>query len=194
MNILKREKIKSIVMSVAAIILGILFCVIPNESLSVIETIASICLIAYGTIGIFVYSFTPVLFRESMMLINGVFCIGLGLLIIFVPSFFVFGVGLVVALNGLERFGYSFDVKEVHDKYWWIDMIAGLFMFALGVTTIILCNTSVATNILMIYFGVSVALDGLLNLILIFALHREIKRVKKFIKSNGEDFTDYEVK
>ena len=46
----------------------------------------------------------------------------------------------------------------------------------------------------MIYFGVSVALDGLLNLILIFALHREIKRVKKFIKSNGEDFTDYEVK
>lgn len=194
MNFFKREKVRLIAMSCLFIIFGILFCVIPNKSLSVIETISAVCLIVFGLISLFSYCFTPILFRDSSTLVKSIVAIMLGLLISFIPTFFVFVVGLIVAFNGLERFGYALDVKEVGDKKWWIDFIAGLIIFALGVTAVILCNTSVASNIVMIYFGISLILDGLINIILIFALHREIAKVKKFVKSNGEDFTDYEVK
>jgi hypothetical protein len=194
MNFLKREKVNSVVLSCVFIVLGLLFCIVPNKSLSIIETIASVCLIAFGVVSLFLYCFTPILFRDSSSLVNAILAICLGLLISFIPSFFVFGVGLVVAFNGLERFGYSLDLKEVGDKKWWIDCVSGIIIFALGITTVILCNTSVASSILMIYFGISIILDGVINLTLIFALHREITKVKKFVKSNGEGFTDYEVK
>lgn len=194
LDFFKQEKIRTIIISSIMIVLGVLLCVIPEKSLNVLEVISAIGLILFGTISIVIYCFTPILFRDVMMLVRSIVGLGIGVLILFIPSFFVFGIGFIVAISGLEKFGDAIDHKDESKKKWIIDLVVGLFIFMLGTATVVLCNTSVASNILMLYFGISIAVDGIVNLIWVLVLHRKVKKVKKIIDENNEGFTDFEVK
>lgn len=194
LDFFKQEKIKTIIISSVMIVLGILLCVIPEKSLNVLEMISAIGLILFGTISIVIYCFTPVLFRDIVMLIKSIVSLGLGVMILFIPSFFVFGIGLIVAISGLEKFGGAIDHKNNDSKRWIVDLVFGIFVFMLGTATVVLCNTSVASNILMLYFGISIAVDGVASLILVFVLNRKVKKVKEIIEKNDEGFKDFEVK
>ncbi|MBQ8451853.1 MAG: DUF308 domain-containing protein [Clostridia bacterium] len=194
MNILKTEKIKVSVLSLIMIVVGVLFCVLPEKSLSVLEKIASIALIVYGLICVLEFIFTPLILKDSTVLLTGLLSIAVGSLITFVSTIFIFVIGIAVAFNGAERIAYSTDLKTAGDKKWWIDFLLGFLMFALGVATMILCNTNIAHNSMMIYFGISIIVDGLTNLILVCVLGRKLRRVKKFINEKGEEFTDFKVK
>ena len=136
--------------------------------------------------------------------------IALGILVMFIPSSLVLGIGLIAGLTGLKRLGLAIDARYLGDRNWWIDLVFGLAVFVLGMLLIIFRCTSIAVNAVMIYMGVALIVYGIMNLVLIFALKREITKFKKlfksYIESDGEttdgsnesngtdDFTDFEVK
>ncbi len=194
MNFIKKEKTKTIIVSALLILFGILFCLLPQKFVNAIETALSVFLIIYGLFLIISYCVQPLIYRNSTTIVEGIAIICIGVLLALIPSLFVLGIGIAILISGLKTFGYAFDVKEIGDKHWWVDLVSGAFVFALGITIVVLCNTKTATNILMIMLGLSLAVKVVINLILVFALHREFKKVKKFIKESDEGFTDYTVK
>lgn len=193
-NIIKREKTKTIIVSSLLILFGLLFCFMPQKFVSAIETALSVFLIVYGLFYIISYCTQPLIFRNSTTIVEGVTFICVGILLALIPSLFVLGIGIAIAISGLKTFGYAFDVREIGDKHWWVDLISGAIMFGLGITIVVLCNTNTATSILMIMLGITLVIKGIVNLILVFALHREFKKVKRFVKDSEEGFTDYTVK
>lgn len=212
MNILKKEKTRVVITSVLMIVLGILFCALPEQSLSTLETIVAAVLIFVGIIYIIGFCFAPDFSREASLLIVGLLATALGIMVIFVPSSLVLGIGLFAGFSGLRRIGFSIDSKYMGDRNWWIDLAYGLFVFVLGVLLIIFRCTSIAVNAVMIYMGVSLLIEGIMNLVLVFALKREVTKFKRLLKkateddeypkvdgesdenSGNQDFTDFEVK
>ncbi len=211
MSILLKEKARVILTSIVAIILGILFCAIPGKSLDALEMFVAGVLIFVGVVYVLGFCFAPEFSKEASILIIGMVAIALGILVLFIPSSLVLGIGLIAGLTGLKRLGLAIDAKYLGDKNWWIDLIFGLGVFILGMLLIIFRCTSIAVNAVMIYMGATLIVFGIMNLVLIFALKREVTKFKKLFKSyidkneeiSGEaedtdnstdNFTDFEVK
>ena len=55
-----------------------------------------------------------------------------------------------------------------------------------------MCNTKIAREILMIIFGVSLLVNGILSLVSYFILDFKLKKLNE--KQQNEDFKDYKVK
>lgn len=192
-NIIERKRIELIVVSALYIVLGILFCVLPTQMLDILETVISIGCLVYGGFFLFVYCFTPDIFRDYGTLIKAVVAIIFGLLVIFVRSFFVMAVGVVIILTGVKNILSAKAFKLASDKKWWTDLVSGIALIVIGVTLIVLCNTKLATNAVMIYMGLSLIVNGLINFAFMFLIHKKVKDVKETIEKT-ENFTDYEVK
>ena len=195
-NIIERKRIELIVVSALYIVLGILFCVLPNQMLEILETIICIGCMVYGIFFMFVYVVTPDVFKDYGTILKAIIAIAFGLLLIFVKSFFVMAVGVVIILSGVKDIFSSKAYKLLGDKKWWTDLVAGIVNIAAGVTLIVLCNTNVATKAVMIYMGLSLIVNGLVNYAFMFLIHRRVKQVKEVIQETEKtnNFTDYEVK
>lgn len=195
-NIIERKRIELIVVSALYIVLGILFCVLPNQMLEILETIICIGCMVYGIFFMFVYVVTPDVFKDYGTILKAIISIAFGLLLIFVKSFFVMAVGVVIILSGVKDIFSSKAYKLLGDKKWWTDLVAGIVYIAAGVTLIVLCNTNVATKAVMIYMGLSLIVNGLVNYAFMFLIHRRVKQVKEVIQETEKtnNFTDYEVK
>lgn len=195
-NIIERKRIELIVVSALYIVLGILFCVLPNQMLEILETIICIGCMVYGIFFMFVYVVTPDVFKDYGTILKAIIAIAFGLLLIFVKSFFVMAVGVVIILSGVKDIFSSKAYKLLGDKKWWTDLVAGIVYIAAGVTLIVLCNTNVATKAVMIYMGLSLIVNGLVNYAFMFLIHRRVKQVKEVIQEaeKTNNFTDYEVK
>ena len=195
-NIIERKRIELIVVSALYIVLGILFCVLPNQMLEILETIICIGCMVYGIFFMFVYVVTPDVFKDYGTILKAIIAIAFGLLLIFVKSFFVMAVGVVIILSGVKDIFSSKAYKLLGDKKWWTDLVAGIVYIAAGVTLIVLCNTNVATKAVMIYMGLSLIVNGLVNYAFMFLIHRRVKQVKEVIQETEKtnNFTDYEVK
>lgn len=213
MNIFQKGKLQVIISAVVMIILGILFCALPEKSLNTLEVVVAGTLIFIGMINIFAFCFAPDFSRESGILLIGIIGIGLGVLVIFVPNSLVLALGIYTAFSGIKRVLYSIDLKTFGERNWWIDLSVGLFAFVLGVLLIVLRGTSLANNAVMIFMGVSLLLEGVLDLVMLFVLKREVAKFKKIFNSdmveiekteksdiedsgdsNLENFTDFDVK
>lgn len=195
-NILKKKRYEIIIMSAVYIIFGILFCVLPNQMLGILETIIAFCCLVYGCFFMFVYLVTPDVFRDYETIIKSVLAIVIGLLLVFVKSFFVMAIGVLLAMTGVKDILNARAYKLLDDKKWWSDLVVGIILIVAGVALFVLCNTSVATKIVMIFMGLTLIIDGVANLAFIFVVHKNIKQLvgSEKEKSPDDDFKDYEVK
>ena len=175
----KSQKIKTVIFSSILIIFGLLFCLLPEKSLELLEIILSTLLIVYGIICFFGFVFSPIMLRDPVMLVEGIIFIVVGVLLDFFPSLFVIGIGTIIIIGGLKQIYNSIDLKILDAKTWWIDLCLGLAFTALGVVIIVLRSTKVSTMIVSIMLGVTLILDGICYLMLLFALKREVKKIRK---------------
>lgn len=215
MKIFFNEKFRVILISMLMVALGIVFCVVPEKSMNAIELIIAVGLVLVGMVYIFGFCFAPDFAKEARILLIGLLATALGILVIFVPSALVLGIGIIYGYAGLSRIGLSIDEKLAGDRSWWIEFASGIIVFALSLSLIILRSTSIAASIVMIYMGSCLIAMGVFNLVLVFALKRGTERIKKMIKeslktqilresemnadsdndgSNPDNFTDFEVK
>lgn len=192
MNLTKKEKVQTLLPPCLFIVFGILFCVIPNEFLSIVETILAVGLIGYGLVCVILYCFTSSQFRNTSHLVLAVITICLGFLVSLIPSFFIFGIGLIVLTNGIARIKIANDLKVAEVSKWWIELIFGIVILLIGLVIVVMCNTKIAREILMIIFGVSLLVNGILSFVSYFILDFKLKKLNE--KQQNEDFKDYKVK
>lgn len=192
MNIFQKGNLRVIISAVVMIVLGILFCVLPEQSLNTLEIVVSGLLIFIGMVNIFAFSFAPGFSREGGILFLGIISLGLGVFIIFVPSSLILGLGLYTGFIGIKRVMLATNLKAVGDRNWWVDLAVGILVFVLGVLLIVLRCTNLAINAVMIYMGVSLLLEGILDLVMLFAFKREITKIKSFFRKVATEITEEE--
>lgn len=192
-NFIKKQRTVSLVCNVVVIILGILLCALKGNALSVLERIASTILIVYGAISLIVFCFTPILIRNGQDLMESIVILIFGIILDFFPALFILGIGIMLVFEGLREISYAVDLKKINDNNWWVDFISGSVVFALGLVVVILCNTTIASNIVSLLLGISLIINGATNIILISTLKREFTSVRKFVKETDDGFTDYKI-
>ena len=167
----KKEK-RTFVLSIVLIVLGVLFCVLSQPMRDIIETICCVVSLAYGGFYLIAYCVVSNDTREVSQLFQSILAIVIGFLIMFVRSFFVMAVGILIAGTGISRIMVGVKMKKVNEKDWWHELVVGLILAVLGVVLVILCNTKVASIVVMIYLGVLLILSSALNLYMIYARHK----------------------
>lgn len=176
---LKNQKVKTIVLSSILIIFGLLFCVLPNSSINYLEIVLSTLFIVYGIICLLGFTCSPRELREPLLLLESIIFMVVGVLIDFFPSLFVIAIGIIITVGGIKEILNAINIKFIGEKNWWINVVIGIIFAALGLTIIILSGTNVASMIVSIFLGVTLILDGICYLLLLFAFKREIDKIKR---------------
>ncbi len=171
---IKKEQIKSIVLSSVCIVLGILFCIIPLKMHMFVETVVCFAILLYGIAAIVVYCLWNAEDKSMTLLIKGAAATAVGLLLIFVPALLVVCMGLIVVLSGAIYIKSAILDKKAGDTKWWIAVIFGVVLAVLGIITIILYNTAVGAKIAMIIYGITIILDGSVRLFYTFVIQKEL--------------------
>ena len=192
MNDIRKEQLKAIIISSVALVLGVLFIVLKEEMLGMLQTVVCFALLAFGIIEIVIYCFLNTEDRDYSKLIIGAVATVLALLLIFVGILFVIILGLIVAVSGVMFIKSSIDDKKEGDKQWWISLIIGVLFLILGVSVAILYNIEVLKNIIMIIFGATLIFEGIMGFVFVFILHKVIrlnfgKKEKSADEESAED-------
>lgn len=174
LDAIKKEQIKSIVLSSVCIVLGILFCIIPLKMHMFVETVVCFAVLLYGIAAIVVYCLWNSEEKSMTLLIKGAAATAVGLLLIFVPALLVVCMGLIVVLSGAIYIKSAILDKKAGDDKWWIAVIFGVVLSVLGIITIILYNTAVGAKIAMIIYGITIILDGSVRLFYTFVIQKEL--------------------
>ncbi len=199
MNDIRKEQLKAIIISSVALVLGVLFIVLKEEMLGLLQTVVCFALLAFGIIEIVIYCFLNTEDRDYSKLIIGAVATVLALLLIFIGILFVIILGLIVAISGVMFIKSSIDDKKEGDKQWWISLIIGVLFLILGVSVAILYNIEVLKNIIMIIFGATLIFEGIMGFVFVFILHKVIrlnfgKREKSAEEEGAEETETEEVK
>ena len=178
--------IHTIIASVCLIV-GILFCVIPTQTLGAIQTISMIAFLAIGFIATIIYCLAPEGYHNMKWLGIGVVFIGLGLLLVYVSAAFVISLALLIILSGAVNLYRGIkQYKSDKQKDMWFEIVFGAVIALLGLAALILSSTKIAENIVMIMFGVMLILKGVFDIVLLFVLKKEGVSIKGIIKSQSE--------
>ena len=78
-----------LIASVCAFIFGVLFCVLSQSGIDIVKTILSIAVLGYGIFYLISYCILSMDGRDSLSLLHAIGGVAVGVLLIFVPSFFV---------------------------------------------------------------------------------------------------------
>ncbi len=185
MGEIKKEQLKAIIISLIAVVLGVLFIVLKSEMLGALQTVVCFALLIYGIIEILIYCFLNTENRDYSKLIFGAIATVLALLLIFVNILFVIILGIIVAVSGVAFIKSAVDDKKAGDKQWWITLIIGILFLVLGVSVAILYNIDVLKNIIMIIFGATLIFEGVMGFVFVFILHKVISL--NFVKKEKTD-------
>ena len=209
LEFLMNKKIRVVVWNSILVVLGLFFCFLPKTALSTFEVIVIFFIIFYGLICMCCYIFTGNDSKDYGLLTQSIVFIVLGVLMNIFDSLFIIAIGIYLLIEGVNELGYSTVLKQENKQNWWIDALIGIILFCLGVTSIILCNTSVGTNIVSIFLGISIISYGASNLIRIYCMKRNYYDVKIVLPQtsnknkeendsndvpNDDDFKDFSVK
>ena len=165
---MKAAKIGYIVLSVLYCVLGILLFALPDLSLTAIGIILGIGMIVFGIVKIIGY-FSKDLFRLAFQydLAFGGLLIALGIIVLVNPehllSFFCIVIGIAVLCDGLFKIQIAIDSKPFGIRTWWLILLFAVITVAAGVLLII--RPAQAARMLTVFLGISVFVDGILNLI-----------------------------
>ena len=177
------------------LIVGILFCIIPTQTLGAIQTISMIAFLAIGFIATIIYCLAPEGYHNMKWLGIGVVFIGLGLLLVYVSATFVITLALLLILSGaINLYNGIKKYKVSKQKDLWFEMIFGAVVALLGLTALVLSSTKLAESIVMIVFGVLLILKGVFDIVLLFALKKETVSIKSLINSQSESEQPEEIK
>lgn len=183
LKILKNKLIMQSIISSVLFIIGVLFCVIPVGALSVVKTITTIVALVVGSIATLIYCLAPASYHDPKHLVIGVVGIVVGVLLVYVPSLFVIALSVIMIIGGVQNVcSGAIGFKRTKNKSKIYEIVFGSIIFALGLTALILANTKLAQNIVMIVFGVLLIAKALFDLVLICWLKNETLSIKEMIK------------
>ncbi len=161
-------KLGYIVLSSLMCAFGLTLIIWPDISLKVFALCAGITLIAFGVIKVVGY-LSRDLYRLAFQydLAFGVLSIALGLLVMLGPGDVIdticIAVGLAFLMDGLLKIQISIDARAFGIRRWWLILLVALLAVVIGV--LLVFRTAQSERLLMVFLGLSLLADGIMNLI-----------------------------
>lgn len=172
-----KKQLITLVLSSVFIVFGILFCVISEKMLGFIETAVCLALIVYGVFYLLVYCLIDSDTRQTKSVIKGVASLGIGLLIIFLPAFFMIAIGVVIAGYHALLIVRAVKMKNANMQGWKWLMASSITFVVLGVVLIVFASVSLPNIVLMIVLGATLVLIGAYNLTVLIINDRKNNKV-----------------
>ena len=171
-------KIGYIVLSVLFCVLGILMMVMPEQSLSSLVKIFGISMTAFGVIKLVGY-FSKDLYRLAFQydLQFGILVLVLGLIVTVKPNnalnFLCIALGISILADGLFKMQIALDSKRFGISTWWVIMALAIGAGIIGL--LLVFRPTESLHIMTVLLGISLFIDGLLNLIVALLTVKIIK-------------------
>ena len=153
--------------SVLFCVLGIVLIAAPGTSVVWLGRLLGIGMIVFGAIKLVGY-FSRDLFRLAFQydLAFGILLIALGIVTLARPggamSFLCIVFGIPVLADGLFKIQISLDAKRFGIEKWWVVLLVAALTCVIGLLLVI--RPSEAARALMVLMGISLLLDGILNI------------------------------
>ena len=187
-ELIKKTKVignELLLISIALICIGIYLIIEPIGAQVVLCRIIGALLIVWGILRIisFFTNYVEAIF-SSFGLVQGITLILFGFFFIVDPvditAFFGIMLAIVILANGILMVQYAIELKKLRVKEWWIEILAGILMIALGVIAII--DPFTTTSSLMIFIGIVLIYGGIVGAISIIRIKSLAKQLKKDVK------------
>lgn len=168
---LKSFRVSGMVVAALMIVLGIVLCIFPSQSVRVIEIFAALMIMALGVYQFIDYFNLPVILQRGGVLINAILNVILGILLITSPasvtiSAFAFMFGFLLMIFGIDLLAASGKLAYFNvANYGWvivtgiISIIASVFFIFLPLASTIALNYILAVYLLV--GGVTVFIEAL---------------------------------
>ena len=171
-----------ILLSLAYIVIGALLLCFPGTASSMIAYLCAALLVAFGALHIISYCVRKLpgdVYRFDLVqgligLVLGVYiCVKPGLLI----SFFPVVLGIVILVDSFVKLQNAIDLLRMEDKSWWIILLLAIITAVLAV--LMLTNPFTTAELLLMFIGVALIANGVIDILTIFRLSYRIKKVTK---------------
>ncbi len=161
---------------VIAILFGIAALVVPQQTILVLTLYFGAILLVGGIIYTFwlIWKFSKLSKHGKWLLLDGLFDISMGLLVLSYPEVtvkvFIFFIALWLLFIGSLQFFYAFKLKSTLSSSWWLPLINGIVTILLA---ILIMQRPFESAITMSYLvGISAILFGLLVIATSFLLRK----------------------
>lgn len=179
MEYLKKFKTAFIIMSILYIVLGITLISRPELSVMVIcKSFGTIALIVgiIRIIGFYRRNVYGSLLHLDM--VHGLLCIILGSFMLIAPKVVISVLpvllGIVIIIDSVLRFQMAFDLKRLQHEKWWMHLSLAIVTVVLG--TLLLFNPFAGGIVLTRFIGITLTVDGVVNLWGIIFITRAFER------------------
>ncbi len=185
---MKTAKIGYIVMSVLFCVLGVVLFVLPAVSVVWIGRLLGIGMMVFGVVKLVGY-FSRDLFRLAFQydLAFGALLIALGLVTLLHPnsamSFLCIMFGIPVLADGLFKIQMAIDSHRFGVRSWWVVLLLAILTCVIGVLLVL--RPGDGAQVLTMMMGISLFLDGVLNLSVAICL-------VKIVRNQQPDIIDSE--
>lgn len=185
---MKTAKIGYVVMSVLFCVLGVVLFVLPAVSVAWIGRLLGIGMMVFGVVKLVGY-FSRDLFRLAFQydLAFGALLIALGLVTLLHPnsamSFLCIMFGIPVLADGLFKIQMAIDSHRFGVRSWWVVLLLAILTCVIGVLLVL--RPGDGAQVLTMMMGISLFLDGVLNLSVAICL-------VKIVRNQQPDIIDSE--
>ena len=175
---MRTAKIGYISVSALMVLLGLALIIFPEISVSVLETVCGILFIVFGVIKL-VGFFSKDLYRLAFQydLVFGILMIVLGITMLVHPgslaNLICIALGVSILIDGLFRVQTSVEAKRFGIRTWWLIAVCGI-LAAVG-ALVLMFRPAESAPVLMVLVGISLVLEGILNLITVIVAVRIFK-------------------
>lgn len=175
---MKVAKIGSITISLLLCGVGILFILRPDFSIATLGTLIGIAMIVFGCIKIVGY-LSRDLYRLAFQydLAFGLLMIAVGIMVLLKPGNVIdcicVATGIAALMDGLLKVQIAIDAKSFGIRRWWLIIAAAVLAVTIGI--LLVFRTSSSARALIIYLGISMLADGILNLITVLTTVKIIR-------------------
>lgn len=185
MNFIVKQRNERIADAIFLIILGILMCIFQRATIEVFVLVSGISCIVFGCFFLLAY-FWSFFVHSPSLLIRGVILLLVGSLILSFSNayiyFLVFSVSIYLIYAGIKEMAYAINLSRAGVKNWWADLLNSIIDLGCGLAILIIQFTQKdASGLVCVLCGASLILYGVLELILIFLLHRDFKKKNKVV-------------
>ena len=164
---MRAAKIGYIIMSVLFCVIGLVLILVPETVFTWLGRLLGISIIVFGGIKLVGY-FSRDLFRLAFQydLAFGILLVVLGILTLSHPNdtmgFLAVILGIPVLADGLFKIQIALDSRRFGIRRWWLILILAALTCVVGI--VLIFRPAVGILVMTMFMGVSLLLDGILNL------------------------------
>ncbi|MEG1073701.1 MAG: DUF308 domain-containing protein [Ruthenibacterium sp.] len=188
MQFAKEYKKSFLLVSLCYIALGVVLLVYPALSIQAVCYVLGGVTALYGLVQLIAY-FMQTDFGEVYRLtfVSGVILIGAGVYVIAQPlviaKILPLLIGLAIVLDSLIKLQNAIDLKRLGAQTWWVALILSAITATLG-TMLLFCPFAKALSLR--FIGISLMVDGCVNLFSFSFLSLKLKNLRKIMRERAE--------